>query len=171
MKNFLYMAAVACLALFASCEKQGVDHTGDPTGKLYGRWVLDTKETVTVNGTEDPVNDFTDYSDDRFFLGIAEFPVPFAAAKEGTLITFDIDDVDATLITYNAKPRQISFIDTLYLNRKGHSMRLHGTYDVVELTDNKLTLRQEETVKFGSLVNTKHTTTYTFHRLVERPQQ
>ena len=171
MKNFLYMAAIACLTLFTSCEKQGVDHTGDPTGKLYGRWVLDTKEAVTVNGTEEPVSKTTDYTDDRFFLGIGEFPVPFAAAKEGTLITFDIDDVDATLITYNANPRQISFLETLYLNRKGHSMRLHGTYDVVTLTDNNLTLRQEETVKFGTLIDTKQTTTYSFHRLVERPQQ
>jgi hypothetical protein len=171
MKNFFYMAAIACLALFTSCEKQGVDHTGDPTGKLYGRWVLDTKDVVTVNGTNEPVTDFTDYSDDRFFLGIGDFPVPFAAAKEGTLITFDIDDVDATLITYNAKLRQISFLETLYLIRKGHSMRLHGTYDVVELTDNKLTLRQEKTVTFGTLIDTKQTTTYSFHRLVERPQQ
>ena len=47
MKNFFYMAAIACLALFTSCEKQGVDHTGDDTGKLYGRWVLDTKNVVT----------------------------------------------------------------------------------------------------------------------------
>ena len=172
MKNFFYMAAIACLALFTSCEKQGVDHTGDDTGKLYGRWVLDTKNVVTEytsDGKTTTDSEDTNFANDHFFLLLAEPRV--AMAKEGTLITFDIDDADATLITYNAKPRQISFIDTLYLNRKGHSMRLHGTYDVVELTDNKLTLRQEETVKFGSLVNTKHTTTYTFHRLVERPQQ
>ena len=84
MKNFLYMAAVACLALFASCEKQGVEHTGDPTGKLYGRWVLDTKDIVTVNGTEEPVSKSTDYTDKRFFLGIGESPTPFAAAKDDT---------------------------------------------------------------------------------------
>ena len=169
MRNFLYMAAIACLTLFTSCDKLG-DHTGDPSGQLYGRWVLDSKEVVTVNGTDDPVSETTDFTDDRFFLGISEFPIPFAAAKEGTLITFDIDDVDATEITYNSKSKQISFTETLHLARKGHSMRLHGTYDVV-LTKNNLTLRQEKAVTFGTLIDTKQTTTYSFHRLEEREQQ
>ena len=168
MRNFLYMAAIACLALFSSCEKQG--NTGDSAAELYGRWVLDSKDVVTVNGTDDPVSESTDFTEDRFFLGIGEFPIPFAAAKEGTLITFDIDDVDATEITYDSKAKQISFIETLYLLKRGHTMRLHGTYDVA-LKKNNMTLHQEKTVTFGTLIDTKQTTTYSFHRLEERPQQ
>ena len=166
MKNFIYMAAIACLALFTSCEKQGVEHTGDDTGKLYGRWVLDTKTIVDESDLkEEPSITNTDYANDHFFLGIGEFPFPFAAAKEGSLITFDIDDVDATKITYNSELKQISFIETLLLIRGEHSMRLYGTYDVVELTNKNLTLRQEVKVM---LANTKKTTTYSFHRLVEK---
>ena len=135
MKNFIYMAAIACLALFTSCEKQGVDHTGDQTGKLYGRWVLETKHVVTESTTEGETSTDTkdtDYSNDHFFMGIGEFPFPHAMVKEGSLLTFDIDHVDGTKITYNSELKKISFLETLYLLRGTHSLRLHGTYDVVE---------------------------------------
>ena len=173
MKNFIYMAAIACLALFTSCEKQGVDHTGDQTGKLYGRWVLETKHVVTESTTEGETSTDTkdtDYSNDHFFMGIGEFPFPHAMVKEGSLLTFDIDHVDGTKITYNSELKKISFLETLYLLRGTHSLRLPGTYDVVELTDSKLTLRQEVVVTLGTLIDTKQTTTYTFRKLGEREE-
>ena len=173
MKNFIYMAAIACLALFTSCEKQGVDHTGDQTGKLYGRWVLETKHVVTESTTEGETSTDTkdtDYSNDHFFMGIGEFPFPHAMVKEGSLLTFDIDHVDGTRITYNSELKKISFLETLYLLRGTHSLRLHGTYDVVELTDSKLTLRQEVVVTLGTLIDTKQTTTYTVRKLGEREE-
>ena len=173
MKNFIYMAAIACLALFTSCEKQGVDHTGDQTGKLYGRWVLETKHVVTESTTEGETSTDTkdtDYSNDHFFMGIGEFPFPHAMVKEGSLLTFDIDHVDGTRITYNSELKKISFLETLYLLRGTHSLRLHGTYDVVELTDSKLTLRQEVVVTLGTLIDTKQTTTYTFRKLGAREE-
>ena len=173
MKNFIYMAAIACLALFTSCEKQGVDHTGDETGKLYGRWVLETKHVVTESTTEGEtstdVKD-TDFSNEHFFMGIGEFPIPHAMVKEGSLLTFDIDHVEGTEITYNSELKKISFLETLYLFRGTHTMRLHGTYDVLELTNNKLTLRQEVVVTFGTLIDTKQTTTYSFRKLGEREE-
>lgn len=46
MKTKLLMAAIACIALFSSCDKQGVPHTGDDTGNLYGIWQLDKKTEV-----------------------------------------------------------------------------------------------------------------------------
>ena len=90
--------------------------------------------------------------------------------KEGSLLTFDIDHVDGTKITYNSELKKISFLETLYLLRGTHSLRLHGTYDVVELTDSKLTLRQEVVVTLGTLIDTKQTTTYTFRKLGEREE-
>ena len=170
MKKFFYLAAIACLALFTSCEKQGVDHTGDETGKLYGRWVLDTRDVVTettINGETTSDSENTNYANDHFFLGIGEFPIPHALVKEGSLLTFDIDHVDGTAITYNSELKQISFQETLYLLRGTHSMRLHGTYDVVELSNNKLTLRQEVSLM---IIDSKITTTYSFHRLVEQDE-
>lgn len=144
MKNFICMAAIACLALFTSCEKQGVDHTGDDTGKLYGRWVLDTKNVVTeitTNGKTTTSSNDTEFYDDHFFLLLAEPRV--ALAKEGTLITFN----KMLRLSSGFPPR---------------TMTLYGTFDVLELTD-KLVLRQTREVLIE-----KVTTTYAFHRLVEK---
>lgn len=165
MKNFICMAAIACLALFTSCEKQGVDHTGDDTGKLYGRWVLDTKNVVTeitTNGKTTTSSNDTEFYDDHFFLLLAEPRV--ALAKEGTLITFDIDDVDGGTFAYNSDLKQITFNKMLRLSSgfPPRTMTLYGTFDVLELTD-KLVLRQTQEVLIE-----KVTTTYAFHRLVEK---
>ena len=167
MRNFFCMAAIACLALFTSCEKQGVDHTGDDTGKLYGRWVLDTKNVVTEitkNGETTTTSDDTDFSNDHFFLLLAEPQV--ALAKEGTLITFDIDDVDGGTFAYNSDLKQITFNKMLRLSSgfPPRTMTLYGTFDVLELT-NKLVLRQTQEVLIE-----KVTITYTFHRLVEQQE-
>lgn len=163
MKNFFYMAAIACLALFTSCEKQGVDHTGDETGKLYGRWVLDTKTVTDENAPQaDPI--VTNFYDDHFFLLLAEPRV--AMAKEGTLITFDIDDVDAGTFAYNADLKQITFNKMLRLATgfPVRSMTLYGTFDVLELSNN-LVIRQPQEVLLE-----KKTITYSFHRLIEQKQ-
>lgn len=165
MKNFICMAAIACLALFTSCEKQGVDHTGDDTGKLYGRWVLDTKNVVTeitTNGKTTTSSNDTEFYDDHFFLLLAEPRV--ALAKEGTLITFDIDDVDGATFAYSFDLKQITFNKMLRLSSgfPPRTMTLYGTFDVLELTD-KLVIRQTQEVLIE-----KVTTTYTFHRLVEK---
>lgn len=172
MKNFFYMAAIACLALFTSCEKQGVDHTGDDTGKLYGRWVLDTKNVVTEytsDGKTTTDSEDTNFANDHFFLLLAEPRV--AMAKEGTLITFDIDDVDAGTFAYNSDLKQITFNKMLRLASgfPVRTMTLYGTYDVVELSNN-LVLRKKEEVKPSDRFDASQTTTYSFHRLIEQQQ-
>ena len=172
MKNFFYMAAIACLALFTSCEKQGVDHTGDDTGKLYGRWVLDTKNVVTEytsDGKTTTDSEDTNFANDHFFLLLAEPRV--AMAKEGTLITFDIDDVDAGTFAYNSELKQITFNKMLRLASgfPVRTMTLYGTYDVVELSNN-LVLRKKEEVKLSDRFDASQTTTYSFHRLIEQKQ-
>ena len=43
MKKTFLLAVIACIALFTSCEKQGVPHTGDLTGNIYGIWQLTSK--------------------------------------------------------------------------------------------------------------------------------
>lgn len=173
MKKLVFAAAIACLALLTSCEKDGVNHTGDETGTLYGRWVLDTKNVVTESTTDGKMNtssDDTDFTGDHFFLLLSEPQV--AMAKEGTLLTFDIDDVDGGTFAYNAELKQITFNKMLRLTKgfpNTRVMTLYGTFDVVELTDKNLVLRQTQEVKITLIsdLDAKQTTTYSFHRLAE----
>lgn len=144
MKKLLFAAAIACLALFSSCEKQGVDHTGDLTGDLYGVWALDSKTTVTTDSNGKEVRDEVDYSSFHFFLALSE--PRLALAKKGSFTQLDLDDVDVdgAQFSYNASKKQISFDDTLWLSEGLlYHMRLYGVYDILELSDTKLVFQQE----------------------------
>ena len=145
MKKLFLMAAVACLALFVSCEK-GVDHTGDKTGDLYGIWAMKTS-TEIVHKTDGDVTKEVDYSGVHFYLTLSEFPFPHALGKKGSLTSLDLDDVDvdAVTFTYNEALKKISFNKQLWLTEGLlYSMRLSGTFDVVELTDKTLVLRYDD---------------------------
>ena len=148
------LAALALLSV--SCEKPA-DHTGDMTGDLYGRWILDTKTVVSrLSGT--PTTTETSFAGDNFILYLYEPRLAFA--QEGTLLTFDIDDVDAGTFSFNADQRKITFDKTLRLVKgflTDKTMTLSGTFDVVELTQNALVIRQEDI--------TSTTTTYAYHKV------
>lgn len=159
---------MACAALlFAACDKE-VEHTGDATGTLYGNWVLDTKTVDTrytsgENGEQK--HEETDFTGDHFYLSLNEPRLAFA--KEGSIFTFDIDDVDAVNFSYNADLKQISFEKALVLSKgflNPKVMRLSGTYDVKQLTQEKLVLSKEENVVINNF-NANQTTVYSFHRL------
>ena len=144
MKEFLYAAAIACLALFTSCEKQGVDHTGDVTGSLYGVWALDSKTEVTKDSNGKEIRNEVDYTSCHFFLSLSEPRI--AIAKKGSFTQLDLKDVDvdAVQFSYNADKNQISFEKTLWLSDSLiYHMRLFGTYDILELTKDKLVFQQE----------------------------
>lgn len=144
MKKFLYAAAIACLALFTSCEKQGVDHTGDVTGSLYGVWALDSKTEVTKDSNGKEIRNEVDYASCHFFLSLSEPRI--AIAKKGSFTQLDLKDVDvdAVQFSYNADKNQISFEKTLWLSDSLiYHMRLFGTYDILELTKDKLVFQQE----------------------------
>ncbi len=144
MKKFLYAAAIACLALFTSCEKQGVDHTGDATGSLYGVWALDSKTEVTKDSNGKETRNEVDYTSCHFFLSLSEPRI--AIAKKGSFTQLDLKDVDvdAVQFSYNADKNQISFEKTLWLSDSLiYHMRLFGTYDILELTKDKLVFQQE----------------------------
>ncbi|MBR6864513.1 MAG: hypothetical protein IKM75_06585 [Bacteroidales bacterium] len=162
MKRFLFFAAIIAAALFTSCEKQGVPHTGDMTGNLYGVWNLTKKTVVDKNDSSKSIED--DYTNVHFYLALGDFPFPHAVAKKGSFTQFDLDDVDVdgVRITYNSDQHKISFISTLDSNiwlTEGlrYSMKLDGTYDVLELSDKQFIIQQEN-------VLLKTITTYTFKR-------
>ena len=157
MKTLAY-SLLAVVALFLSSCTQGVEHTGDDTGDLYGNWVLDTRKKVYDNN-EIIVTDFTN---DHFYLAFMEPQVAFG--KEGSIFTFDIDDVDAVTFSYNKDKKQITFEKAIVLS-KGFPpkvMELFGTYDVLELTSKSLVLSQPAESLVGGV-----TTEYSYHKLVE----
>lgn len=162
-------ALMACAALlFSSCEK-GVEHTGDTTGTLYGNWVLDTKTVVTPITSGDAQVTETSFVNDHFFLCLVEPQLAFG--KEGTLLTLDIDDVDAGKFSYNAQQSKITFQDAIVLTTgfPPRTMSLVGTWDVKKLTDTELVLYKEDKIAIGE-INYQSSTTYSYHRLVQNKQ-
>jgi hypothetical protein len=171
MRLFSVLAAslLACAAVvFPSCTK-GVIHTGDETGNLYGKWVLDTKTVVTPTTSGDAQVTETSFVNDHFFLCLVEPQLAFG--KEGTLLTLDIDDVDAGKFSYNAQQSKITFQDAIVLTTgfPPRTMSLVGTWDVKKLTDTELVLYKEDKIAIGE-INYQSSTTYSYHRLVQNKQ-
>jgi len=174
MNRLFYSLLIAAMAVLPlACEKEPVPNTGDKTGTLYGTWVLDTKTVdiaTTNNGKTDSSHDSTDFTDEHFLLHLTDYFMAFA--QKGTLLTFDIDDLDGTPYTYNSGLNQISFTKSLGLSAGFlplKTMTLHGTYDVAELTGSKLVFKKVDEVKLNTY-STTTTTTYTFHRLIEKSE-
>ena len=148
---------LACAALvFTSCDK-GVTNTGDLSGNIYGIWQLESK---TVNRQTERVTDFTS---EHFYLCLNQLRMAFG--KTGALTGFDLDhvDVDFSWYAYNETKHQISFDDPIIL-RQGlkEVMNVYGTYDVQELSKDKLVITKE----VGSSI-----TTYTFRKMFQQEQQ
>ena len=160
MKSLRILAAaiLACAALvFTSCDK-GVTNTGDLTGNIYGIWQLDSK---TVN--RETVVKATDFNGEHFYLCLNQLRMAFG--KTGSLTGFDLDhvDVDFSWFAYNETKHQISFDDPIIL-RQGlkEVMNVYGTYDVTELSKDKLVITKE----VGSSI-----TTYSFHKMFQNEEQ
>jgi hypothetical protein len=156
MKAFA-ASLLACAALvFTSCDK-GVTNTGDLSGNIYGIWQLESK---TVNRQTERVTDFTS---EHFYLCLNQLRMAFG--KTGALTGFDLDhvDVDFSWYAYNETKHQISFDDPIIL-RQGlkEVMNVYGTYDVQELSKDKLVITKE----VGSSI-----TTYTFRKMFQQEQQ
>lgn len=164
MKKTFLLAVIVCLALFTSCEKQGVPHTGDLTGNIYGIWQL-TQKSEAIQTSEGVDKKDYDYTKVHFYLALAEFPIPHAIAKKGSFTDLDLDDVDVdgSTFSFNADQRKISFKKVLWLSDEllTYNMVLTGTFNVLELTDTKLVISQEETF-------VKRTVTYTFEKALPK---
>ncbi len=92
MKRLLYLAAIACITLFAACEKAETDTPIDEeqqeveiTGDLYGIWALTTKSETYPNSEGPQAVYNEDYTPYHFYLALSEFPFPHAIAKKGSL--------------------------------------------------------------------------------------
>ena len=158
MKNLKILAAAifACAALvFSSCDKE-VTNTIDYSGNLYGVWQLDSKtvDRETTNIKE------TDFDGEHFYLAL--LPI-VAFAKKGALSAADFKiDVDGTVYSYNDVDHRISFNKALVLSHGPNEvMRLSGTFEVAELSKDRLILSKE----VGSSI-----TKYTYHKLFQQEE-
>lgn len=156
MKAFAASLLACAALLFTSCDK-GVTNTGDLSGNIYGIWQLESK---TVNRQTERVTDFTS---EHFYLCLNQLRMAFG--KTGALTGFDLDhvDVDFSWYAYNETKHQISFDDPIIL-RQGlkEVMNVYGTYDVTELSKDKLVITKE----VGSSI-----TTYSFRKMFQQEQQ
>ena len=161
MRHFKILAAalLTCAALvFTSCDK-GVTNTGDLSGTLYGIWMLDSK-TVDKETTKT-----TDFTSEHFYLCLNTIRMAFG--KTGSLTGLDLDhvDVDFSWYAYNEQKHQISFDDAIILTQGLREvMAIRGTYDVLELSKDRLVLSQHSSI-------TDKTTTYTFHKIFQQEEQ
>lgn len=150
MKKILCLAAIACMALFVSCEKEDIHHTGDLTGNLYGVWFLTGKSETYPNTSGDKASYTEDFTVHHFYLVLSEFPFPHAVGKKGSLSALDLDDVDvdAVRFTYDANKHKINFKKTIWLSDEllTRNMILKGTFDVTELSETQLILEQYESL-------------------------
>ena len=167
-KCFSFLMAAAAVLLLAACDGESLKNVPDETGNLYGTWMLDTKtvDVVTVsNGKTETDRSETDFTGDNFLLHLTNLMVAFG--QEGTLLTFDIDDVDGVKYYFNADDKQISFAKMIYLSKgflPAKVMKLYGKFDVLELTATKLVLKQVENVELNGYKSTT-TTVYSYHKL------
>ena len=165
MKRFFLAAMAACMAVLAiSCTGHLDDATGDESGNLYGTWVLDTYR-FDAGGSVDGDG------------GTVPVIIPYKL-KETTLY-FGDDliarahmgwEFSASAFSFDADKQQITFARMMEVSDDGMIMVLAGTFDVVELTEDKLVLRQPYAdfgIDVGKNVTAKATATYTYHRKTE----
>ena len=144
MKRFLFAAVIVCLTMITSCGVSNVHHTGDLTGSIYGVWALDSKAIAPANSVGNSSLNQVDYSGVHFYLSLSEPRI--ALAKKGSFTQLDLKDVDVdgSQFSFNASKKLISFEKTLWLSDSLiYHMRLFGTYDILELTKDKLVFQQE----------------------------
>ena len=146
MKKPFLLAVIVCLALFTSCEKQGVPHTGDLTGNIYGIWQL-TQKSEAIQTSEGVDKKDYDYTKVHFYLALAEFPIPHAIAKKGSFTDLDLDDVDVdgSTFTFNAED------NTFSCNIMG--LPLNGNYKV-GTGEKTVTMTFGRTLKYLSMTGT-----------------
>lgn len=165
MNKIIIAAAAACIALLAvSCQTKMEEPTGEANGSLYGTWVFDTYKIV-LSGNVDG-ND-----------GAIPVTIPYVFKK--TTLSFSEDgkatahmgwEYDRSKFTYNAENRTVTFDEMLEVSDDGMVMILAGKFDVVELTDEKLVLKQPyveyENWKLpsGTTVSSSASSWYTYHR-------
>ena len=164
MKKTLFAFVAFSLALLAiSCNRLD-NPTGDETGMLYGTWVLDTYR-IEVSGSKDDQS--------------SAIPVEIPYALKKTTLTLDEDmkayahmgwETDWANYSYDAAKQQIVFDHLMEVSDDGLVMVLYGRFDVAQLDENQLVLKQpyvqlgDFELPSGTVLSTAAVAWYTYHR-------
>ena len=163
MKKILLAAAAVCMAVLAtSCTGHLDEQTGDESGLLYGTWVMDNYRfdaAGTVDGEGGNVPVIIPYIQ-KTTLRFEEDPL-VVYAQMGW-------ETSQSKYTVDNDKKTIKLARMMEVSDDGQILVMAGTFDIVELTLEKLVLRQPYS-DFGldlgdKVVTNKATATYTFHR-------
>ena len=164
MKKVIFAVVAAFLALAAASCSKLPEQTGDETGTLYGTWILDSYR-IEVGGSKDEKS--------------GNFPVVIPYNLKKTTLTLDESltarahmgwETDWAYYSFNAEARQITFDRMIEVSDDGMIMVLYGLFDVVQLDDKTLILKQpyadtgKITLPSGTSFSTQAAAWYTFHR-------
>lgn len=163
MKKALFAAFAACLAALAiSCTGHLDNPTGDESGLLYGTWVMDSYR-FDAGGSVDGES------------GNIPVPIPYVQKttlrfEENPLVVYAQMGLDTSQSAYTVdnEKQTITLARLMKVSNDGQVLVMDGTFDIVELSADKLVLRQPYS-DFGidlgdKTVTSKATATYTFHR-------
>ena len=158
MKRFICSLLLLAGLVAAVCSCDNYLHTGDQTGLLYGTWALD-KLTVGT-GTSLIGDGSMTYTE-------VNFTDCYLTLNKGLIATANMGfDVDATAFSYDAEKKTIRFDESISVGNDGKAMVLVGTYNVTELTDNRLVLDQPDlNIEIPGIATAHQSASYAFHRL------
>ncbi len=167
MKRIISIALLALCAAFALTSCETLDPDKDFSGTIYGFWVADKLEvdaSLTVNGTTFTHNSSWDYSSDYCILNLDP-------SKMATL-WYNLELPDTEKFTYDESNQRIEFKKGLDKGDDAKFIVLLGIYDV-ELSGDKMILRQPEASLNGRFFGANQSATYYFHRASksEKPRE
>ena len=164
MKKFLLAAAAVCMAVLAtSCTGHLDEQTGDESGLLYGTWVMDTYRFDaggSSNGEGGNVPVIVPYVQ-KTTLRFEEDPL-VVYANMGL-------EFSQSKYTVDNEKKTIKLARMMEVSDDGQVLVMAGTFDIVELTLEKLVLQQPYLKETGldvgdKVITAKAVATYTFHR-------
>ena len=166
MKKTLFaLFCVICATLsFSACDT--LDPEKETDGTPFGFWVVDSlivDVSTTINGNTTRSSSTTDFTRDYCRLSLSE---TFLAS-----LWYNFD-LDIESFTYTESNKRIAFKEGLNAGDNGKAIVLLGVYDV-EISGDKMVLRQPEAVIGGSTFGASERATYFFHRAPksEKPKE
>lgn len=167
MKRLIIASVAAIVAAFAFSSCETLDPEKDFSGTPYGFWIVDKLEveaSITVNGNTTTTNNTTDFSSDYCRLNLDTSHI--------ATLWYNLEWPDSEAFTYDESTHRIEFKKGLDKGDDGKAIVLLGIYDV-ELSGDKMILRQPEAALGGNKLGFSERATYYFHRAPksEKPKE
>lgn len=155
------MLLAGLLGMTCSCNLLNGDDA-QASGSIFGTWKLDKltiEASASVVGSGSQNTSVIDFTGNSCYLNLSDKFL--ATAQFGW-------DLEMSSYSYDAEKNTIRFNKSLDVSDDGKAMVLVGTYDITELTPDKLTLRQPDvSIDIPGLFSSHQTAIYAFHRTTE----